>query len=74
MNHIPKAAVERLIREELGVQHVSPDLVEAIGNILEQMAKNLTRKAISVATFQRVSTIKARHLYTALEMEKAQKK
>lgn len=74
MQHIPKAAVERLIREEIGTQHVSSDLVEAIGNIIEGMAKNLTRKAVSVATFQRVSTIKARHLYTALEMEKAQKK
>lgn len=74
MKHIPKAAVERLIREEAGTQHVSSDLVEAIGNILEQMAMNLTKKAASVAIFQRVSTIKARHLQTALEMEKAQKR
>lgn len=74
MKHIPKAAVERLIREEAGAQRVSADLVLEIGAIIEQTAIKLAKKAVLVATFQRVVTVKARHLHTALDMEKAQKK
>jgi histone H3/H4 len=74
MKHIPKAAIERLIREEAGSQRVSADLVEEIGNILEASAKKLAKKAVLVAIFQRVVTVKAQHLHTALDMEKAQRK
>jgi histone H3/H4 len=74
MKHIPKAAIARLLKEELGGQRISADLVEEIGNILEETAKKLAKKASLVATFQRVITVKPHHLKTALDMERAQNK
>ena len=74
MKDIPKAAVERLIRNEVGGLRVSSELVEEIGGILEDTGRKLAKKASLVATFQRVVTVKAHHLHTALDMERAQKK
>lgn len=58
MDQLPKAAIERLIRQA-GAERVSDSAAVELGNILEEMAKNISSEAIVFAKHAGRKTVTA---------------
>jgi len=58
MDQLPKAAIERLIRQA-GAERVSDSAAVELGNILEEVARNISSEAIVFAKHAGRKTVTA---------------
>ncbi len=68
---IPLAAVERIMKEEakkVGVTRISDAAVRRLKQILEEVAEEITREAVKLATHAKRKTLKAEDIKNAAKM------
>lgn len=68
---MPLAPIGAIIRD-MGATRISKDIKEQIGDAMEAYGCQLARKAVAVAALRGESTVKAKHLRLALDMEDEQ--
>jgi histone H3/H4 len=72
MKYLAKSPITRLIHDA-GAEKVSAGIVEEIGDMMEDLAFRLAKKAITVAQFREDIIVKRSHLQAALSIERKKK-
>ena len=66
MSEIPKAPVARLIKES-GAERISEDAKEELAAYLDEVARNVSKKAVEAAKFANRKTVKGDDIKLAIK-------
>lgn len=73
MKYLSKSPIARLVHDA-GAEKVSAGIVEEIGDMMEDLAFQLAKKAIIVAQFREDIIVRRSHLQAALSIEREKKR